>query len=512
MVLGAGVGLSILVLYLRTLAPTVLYYDPRGLYDSVLLQVRSYVLGIPSTTGYPTYIMLGKLFTYLPFGDVAYRVNLASAVYGALAVVAVYALCRVLTGRAIPSAAAALLFGVCPALWNQAIIAEVYTLNTLMVAATLLALFLWRERRESPNGDRYLLLFAFLCGLSLTNHLTSGLLLPAGLLFVWLVERRKLLEWRLSLKGVGVFLLGLAPYLYLPMRSSMDPPLDSTNPTTLGGFFSLVSGSRFGNRMFAYGPAELPGRAQIYISHLLEQFHPVWLLVAVFGAMYLLLRDRAALAVLGFLCLGWLFYALEYNIIDVHVYFIPTYMIVCILIAVYLGALLDTAGILTQRLSQPGRAAVVSALSLGMLLAPLAGVLSTYEAVDRSEDYRGRKTIEAVAADAGRGAAILHNGGSLWYLRYVEERRLDLRLVDPFPPGQWTDRNTGWVEAAEKHMSGDRSVYVLFPAGTARLNDDLFESAGYELRPRGGSVFYEVVESRPGAGGGNLITERPSPP
>ncbi len=506
-----------LVLYLRTLAPTVLYYDPRGLYDSVLLQVRSYVLGIPSTTGYPTYIMLGKLFTYLPFGDVGYRVNLASAVYGALAVITVYALCRVLTGRAIPSAAAALLFGVCPALWNQAIIAEVYTLNTLLISATLLALFLWRERRDGPNsspkGDRYLLLFAFLCGLSLTNHLTSGLLLPAGALFVWLVERRKLLEWRLGLKGAGVFLLGLLPYLYLPIRSSMDPPLDSTNPTSIGGFLSLVSGARFGNRMFAYGLAELPGRMQMYFSHLLEQFHTVWLLAAVFGAIYLLLRNRAALAVLGFLYLGWLFYALEYNIIDVRVYFIPTYMIICVLTAVYLGALLDTSGVLTQRLWLPARAVTVWILSLVMLLAPLAGVWSTYAAVDRSEDYRGRRTIEAVAADAGRGATMLHNGGSLWYLRYVEERRLDLKLVDPFPPGQWTDRNTGWVEAAEKHMAGDRPVYVLFPSGTAYLNDDLFESAGYELRPRAGGVFYEVVESRtPDGRRRGRITERSSPP
>jgi membrane-bound metal-dependent hydrolase YbcI (DUF457 family) len=66
--------------------------------------------------------------------------------------------------------AGALAFGVGVTLWSQAVIAEVYTLNALFVALTLLALLLWRERRK----DRYFLLSAFLVGLSLTNHLTSG--------------------------------------------------------------------------------------------------------------------------------------------------------------------------------------------------------------------------------------------------------------------------------------------------------------------------------------------------
>ena len=66
-----------LLLYLDTLAPTVLTYD------SGMLQTKAYTLGIGHPTGYPTFILLGKLFTYLPFGDVAYRVNLSSAVYAA---------------------------------------------------------------------------------------------------------------------------------------------------------------------------------------------------------------------------------------------------------------------------------------------------------------------------------------------------------------------------------------------------------------------------------------------
>ena len=245
---GMGVGLLAFILYLRTLAPTVLYYDLPDLRDSAMLQTKAYVLGVPDYTGYPTYVMLGRLFTFLPVGDVAYRVNLASAVYAALAVVLVYLVGVQLSGRVVAAVAGATAFAVSWLFWSQAIVAEVYTLNALFVALVLFVLLLWRGRRR----DRYLLLAAFLMGLSLTHHLTSGLLLPAGLVFVLMVERRKLSDLGLVLKGVGLFLLGLLPYLYLPIRASMDylpegwvwgqPLIREYPPNTLHGFYNLVSG------------------------------------------------------------------------------------------------------------------------------------------------------------------------------------------------------------------------------------------------------------------------------
>src|SRR5215212_7338520 len=56
-----SVVLISLLLYLKTLAPTVLYCDPTAFPDSVVLQVQAIVLGIPHTTGYPTWVMLTHL-------------------------------------------------------------------------------------------------------------------------------------------------------------------------------------------------------------------------------------------------------------------------------------------------------------------------------------------------------------------------------------------------------------------------------------------------------------------
>jgi hypothetical protein len=108
---GLGVFALVLVLYLKTLSPTVLYLQDPKLLDAVMIQMQVAVLGITHPTGYPTYLMLTHLFTYMPFGDPAYRVNLASAVYAALAVVAVYAAGLLLSRRIVAAAAGALVFG-----------------------------------------------------------------------------------------------------------------------------------------------------------------------------------------------------------------------------------------------------------------------------------------------------------------------------------------------------------------------------------------------------------------
>ncbi len=435
---GAGVALFVFVLYLRTLAPTVLPYDSPDLLDVPMLQMQVCVLGITHPTGYPSYLMLSHLLTYLPFGDCAYRANLASAVYAALAVLVVFAAGYLLSRRVAAAAAAALAFGLGGTLWSQAVMAEVYTLNALLVALTLLALLLWRERRR----DRYLLLSAFLAGFSMTNHLTSGLLLPASLLFVALVDRRKLVDARLVLKGAGLFLLGLAPYLYLPIRAAMDPPFKANNPTNLERFWYVVSGGNLRGGFFAFGPAELPDRLAFYWSYLLGNLHWGLLVAGVVGFVALMLWDRAVAGLLGFLYLGWLFHAVENDIPDIQLYFIPTYLVLALAMAVGFGLLLGEAEDLLARFPRAPKGAILGALSVGLLLLPLPGVGETYARNDMSEDYRGREILDDVAEKTRPNATILHHRSNLWYMVLVEERRRDLTLVDPF----WHNRNISYTD------------------------------------------------------------------
>ena len=136
------------VIYLSTLSPTV------GEADSFEFQVVSHTLGIAHPTGYPLYILLGKLFTLLPIGNVAYRVNLISPLFASLAIVCLY-LCLVrLTHHQATSLLAALTFAFSRTMWSQAVIAEVYTLNAFFVALVLYLLLKCtiRPTMKSPSG------------------------------------------------------------------------------------------------------------------------------------------------------------------------------------------------------------------------------------------------------------------------------------------------------------------------------------------------------------------------
>ena len=144
----------VFVLYLMTLAPTVLYYDRPLLLDSVMLQAQATTLGMTGPTGEPTWVMLTHLFTYLPFGDPVYRTNLSSAVYAAGAVLMVFLAGLLLTRRFLAAAAAALAFGLGSVFWSQTVITEIYTLNAFLIMLPLFTLLVWREVRTWGDSRR----------------------------------------------------------------------------------------------------------------------------------------------------------------------------------------------------------------------------------------------------------------------------------------------------------------------------------------------------------------------
>jgi hypothetical protein len=516
MLLGAALVILFGFLYARTLAPTVLPYGTPDTLDSPMLQAEVSVLGIGHPTGYPTYMMLTHLFTYLPIGDPAYGINLASAVFGVAAVLVVYLAGLRLCGRAVAAAAGALAFGLSDAFWGQAVIPEVYTLEALLVALLILALLVWRDTR----ADRYLLLSAFLVGLSLTHHLTSVLLVPAALAFVFLSDRSVFSKVGLVLKSFGLFLLGLLPILYLPMRAVMQAPLNEADPSTPGRFLLLVTGGSFLAESSEKGRhcsssalalADPSTKLGLLGEQLLGQFSIILMLVGVFAAVFLLFRDRAAAVLLGTLffgCLGQALIYLQLGIEDFYVFLIPAFLAFGLSISAGLGAVLRwaeglAAGSATSR-------TIVLILSLLMLAIPLVGVREAYAAHDRSGEVGGRKTIETVASNVKQNATILHHRSPLWYMVLVERRRRDLTLIDPFCTSWdrhtdivWpdpidaseaarrygTDDTTG-VEAAKK-AAENGSVYLL---ANARSNLASFREAGFDVVPVGkrGSL-YELV-------------------
>ena len=142
-------------------------------------------------------------------------------------------------------------------------------------------------------------------------------------------------------------------------------------------------------------------------------------MAAMVGFVALLLWDRPAAGLLGFLLFGWIFYSVENDIPDIEVYFIPSYLLLALAAAVGFGLLLTEAEDLLTRFPRVPKRVVLGVLSVVLVLLPLPGIVDAYARNDRSGDYRGRKIIEDVAEYAAPNATILHQRSNLWYMVLV---------------------------------------------------------------------------------------------
>lgn len=141
-----GLFVASLALYLRTMAPSVAtLFD-----DSLEFPLAAHQLAIAHPTGYPLYMLLGKAFTLGPAPNPAWALNALSALCGALAVAWVYRLSREWTRRRWTALVGAAALAVSPIFWSQAIVAEVYALNALFVAATLWLAVRWARQPLAP--------------------------------------------------------------------------------------------------------------------------------------------------------------------------------------------------------------------------------------------------------------------------------------------------------------------------------------------------------------------------
>lgn len=256
----AIVGVLAAALYSLTTAPSVYFVDSNE------FVVTASLLGNPHPPGHPLYTALAYLFSLLPIGSLAFRVNLFSALtaVGALSLFASLGqqLLRELApsmgarSRLVLVVASALPLIGAQALWFQAVRAEVYALHLLVVVAALhLALNFLRgrlERSSEPSPPdafdaRPILVLALLLGLGMGNHHFLLVLALPGLLLLLLLraEGRALFRGAPIAWCVAFGLLGLTIYALVPLRSLAGAIVDWGDARSLSRFLDVVSARMF---------------------------------------------------------------------------------------------------------------------------------------------------------------------------------------------------------------------------------------------------------------------------
>jgi len=386
--------------------------------DSGELVTAVQLLGIPHPTGYPLYVLLGKLWTLaLPFGSVAWRMSLFSAACGAAACAVLCALLRRAGAGAVASVFGALLLGFGPSFWGEANVQRVYALHALFVVLATWAAWRWYEAR-SP---RWFVLAFFLCGLGAANHTFMGVFAVALAGFVVVAEPSILTRPGEIVRAGVAALIGLLPYAYLPLRSRADPRLDWGDPETLEGFVDVVLRRDFWERAWLEGPADLLAIAADFARSLFVESAFVGPALAILALAAARRRRWPVLLPLLVMLGNLLSMALHGSRSDLflwHRYYVPAYAMLALLAG--LGA-----QVLVERLPRPAAVAI--------LAAPAFLLATGWSSFDRSR-YRvaeafSSEVLRALPPGAHLSASDDNILFALLYLHFVERRRPDVDLV-----------------------------------------------------------------------------------
>ena len=402
--------------YVLTAAPTI------GPIDSGELSLVVNTLGIAHPTGYPLFTLLGKIWVTLMFwGDLAFRLNIFSALIGACSAALLFLILRESGIRPELSIAGSFLWAFSPVAWDQATMIEVYGLTSLLGL-----LLIWLSLRyKEKNEYRLLALIAFLAGLGLGNHLSLLWYLPGVMIIV--LDKTIVASWKKILLLGFFFVLGLSVYLYLPLRSLNQPLLNWGDPSNWSRFLSHVTGRQYRVWMFNNSPAELWNNfirfLKIAIAHPWVYFS--WL--AVPGSIYLFIRNKKLLAALAAIILAAVLYGINYSIPDIAAYFLPA-----------LAALSITSAFGLQALSELASAKISGKVLKGFCWAALALSLAVpavnWKQADRSRDHFTVDFANDILVSAGPNAVILTDNWDIYapclYLQRQQGLRSDAVLID----------------------------------------------------------------------------------
>ncbi len=466
-------------IYLRTMLPAT------GFWDTGEAQTVPPTLSIFHPTGFPMYLMVGWLWSQLPIGEVAWRMNLLSGLSVAVAAGFVVLIAGHLIGerdramRATAAGIAGAAFAFASEPWENATRADVHAISILSVTILVWLLLTWRaaEWSGSRRAGGWLVGAALAFGLGLGVHPLIGLFAFGIVAWLFVVDGGFWRRWRLIALCAAVVTIGIGSFAFIWVRAvtEPEPPLFYARPDTWERFRYLVFAEQFSGLFqdFREPLADLRDKWADAERVLAAQFvAPGWLLIAI-GAAIVAARSMGTFAVLGLFVIGNVLYSMNFRDGDIDRYYMPTVAV----LAPLLGVALATVGAAcAQAVAEVGRRLVTTTqarrslatlggglvLGLGALL-PAASLVTGYDAHDQSQNRDADAWVASVHELLPPNAVIVSwwsYSTPLWHHRWVLHERPDVTIIDErdiLDDGYRTMNN-----AIRAHF-GRRPVYVVLP-------------------------------------------------
>ncbi|MBI3501796.1 MAG: DUF2723 domain-containing protein [Bacteroidetes bacterium] len=229
-ILGWLIFIAASIVYLSTIEPTASFWDC-GEYIAC-----SYKLEVGHPPGAPLFILLGRIFSLLSFGDVSkvpYMVNTMSGLMSAGTILFLFWTITAFTKRIIANTAeeitdgkifailgsglvGAMAYCFSDSFWFSAVEGEVYASSSFFTAVIFWAVLKWETVADEPRSDRWIILVFFLLGLAIGVHLLGILVIPP-LVFVYYFKKYKVTRKSFIIAGIiSVGVLGIVQSIIIP--------------------------------------------------------------------------------------------------------------------------------------------------------------------------------------------------------------------------------------------------------------------------------------------------------
>jgi hypothetical protein len=307
-------------LYVGTCAPGSLWQDS-GMY-----QYRIWHNDIEGKLGlalaHPLYHLIGIGAKQIPFGEFGYRVNLISAIAGAIAAANLFLLIRLWLGTNWPAIIGTIVFALSHTFWQHAEIAEVYTLGGMFLITELLLLLQYARTEQK----KYLYLLAAANGLAMANHVWASIALACYIVFVfWLVSKKRI-GWCDVAAAGGLWVLGALPYGYLVVKNMVE------SGDIAGTIVSAFFGQSWGGAVLN---THITGRMVRENMMFFGLNYPTPDILLFFVGLYSAYRAagwRAFTNVLLAVLILYYVFAARYTVPDRYAFFVPFYCVVPIFV------------------------------------------------------------------------------------------------------------------------------------------------------------------------------------
>lgn len=451
-------GLLIFILYLTTIAPTILQIDA-----GELTAVQA-LAGIAHPTGYPLFTIVGYLFSKIPMPfSTSFQLNLLAAIWCSLGVgLFVYTSKFILDNlsafrsgkdstvmkdkkgkqkvkvvakgssklpeplKYIASIGGGLFLGLSKTFWFQSTSVEVYSMHIFLISLiifVLLKAYVFNSEQHWYSFKNPWIILAIVLALGFSNHMTTLLILP-GIAYLYFSKEK---FNKKSLKQLLLMLLIFFPlliviYSYLPVRASNSPVINWGNPIDFERIIRHISGKQY--QVWLFSSIEAAKKQLVYFFNNLPSEFIFTLILSIIGIFVSAKRVNKLSIFLIITFVSTIAYSINYDINDIDSYFLLAYIMLAYF-AVF--GIIKIYELVTKY--------KIQAIIILILLLSATEYFINYDEVNQSDTYTFEDYTKAMLSSAGKNSIIF---SYLWdyfvspsyYFQYVEGYRKDVAVVD----------------------------------------------------------------------------------